>query len=55
VDLVYWRKDEVTRRIRALRREQRRELEPMNDEVREFWDEVRRDPIPGFVAPEAGN
>jgi len=51
VDLAYWRKDEMTRRIRALRRGQRLELEPMNEEVREFWDEVRRAPIPGFATP----
>jgi hypothetical protein len=51
VDLVYWRKDEVTRRIRALRKEQKVEFAPMNEEVREYWDELRRMPIRGFTPP----
>lgn len=49
LDLAYWRKDEISRAIKALRQQQKQTLAPMQDEMRDFFLELRQFPIDGYT------
>ena len=52
IDIAWWRVDEMRRRIKKAREEQREVLRPMREEVEDFRRERKWDPIPDFEEPD---